>query len=702
MQPSTGNGTSPESSSTDRTDRGAIPFADNSEFLQAYEDELVLRARLYFARAGRTTSEQEQEQRRLLAEIVACSEQRKRRSAVTRRELPLERIAATLGLSATEERLLAYLLILQECDRLAQYMEQTSASRREAREARVAMSIAADEPGGWLAARRVLAADSALVTSGFLAPLAVSRTDVLSEVRLQLTVDGVAALLDDRVTIALVSSGLRVDRPIEQIGDLVLAADTKALLARLGAEWAEWGRGISADCVARVPEHLTYGTAPVVLFHGLPGTGKTLAARALAGTIGRPLVQVGEEAANEGMFASEETCSVAIAEAQRIQGVVFLDEVDKLFDGVRGLAERPLLSALESARTPVILATNSPERVFYALTRRLLHTALFPMPAEPQRAELWARHLPAIDATRDVPIDRLAKSYWMSGGAIKNAAIDAIRTASAHAPVGSLPVDFASIVEHAARAQFVNFARAFEPFAELLPPTPSDPPGTFGSGVAERVARTVEALCAARPFDHAGTIVVSADRETARSFASYLAYRTGRMLFVCDAPEDDSLRSSQGGPDVLLFRSVLEGAPRQFGVLAHLVSKGEHAFELARQSLRDMQQGAAFTILVTADQTHGTRVPIEHLVHLTAVRRPESALQDAATRMGLALGSIDWRAVERRWRAMDCTPVSLCSLALAESHLRGAERLETSDFVRAIELRTSLETPRYLFGRRDT
>lgn len=177
-------------------------------------------------------------------------------------------------------------------------------------------------------------------------------------------------------------------------------------------------------------------------FHGQPGTGKTLAAHAIAHSLQRPIL-VASYAQIESKFHGDGPKNVVAIfhAATEQQAVLFIDEADSLLskrltDVTQG-SERAansmcsqLLICLEKFRGVVIFATNLVENYDKAFETRVRHIH-FPMPNEKARREIWLKHLPQqLPCSADVSVDELAKIEDICGREIKNAVIDAsVRTA---------------------------------------------------------------------------------------------------------------------------------------------------------------------------------------------------------------------------------------------------------------------------------
>jgi hypothetical protein len=178
-----------------------------------------------------------------------------------------------------------------------------------------------------------------------------------------------------------------------------------------------------------------------VLFAGPPGTGKTLAAEAIASHLGRDLYVVDISAVvSKYIGETEKLLSQVFAEAAKANVCLFFDEADALF-GKRGeqkdahdkyanIETAFLLQAVDAYPDLVVLATNMPDNVDDALSRRIDVRVEFGMPDAAARERLWRTAL-ADAPYDDTSIGGMAERFVLSGGSIQNAALAAAYTAAA-------------------------------------------------------------------------------------------------------------------------------------------------------------------------------------------------------------------------------------------------------------------------------
>lgn len=188
---------------------------------------------------------------------------------------------------------------------------------------------------------------------------------------------------------------------------------------------------------------------PVALFNGPSGTGKTLAASALAQRLGWPLYRVDLGRLVSKYIGETEKNLNRLFDAAHGQSMVLqFDEADALFakrgevrdarDRYANLEVSHLLARIERHDGPCILTTNLRKHIDGAFTRRFQAVVEFPRPDEKARARLWETLLPP-RAPRDGALDlhSLARSVNLTGGGIRNAALHAAYlAAAAERPIG--------------------------------------------------------------------------------------------------------------------------------------------------------------------------------------------------------------------------------------------------------------------------
>ena len=179
------------------------------------------------------------------------------------------------------------------------------------------------------------------------------------------------------------------------------------------------------------------------LFSGGPGTGKTMAAEVIAGTLGLDMFRVDLSAVvSRWVGETEKNLREIFDAAEGGTAVILFDEADSLF-GSRGDVKQAqdrfanqevsfLLQRLEVFEGCAILTTNLQENIDEAFLRRFGAVIEFPMPGPAERFKLWSRAIPE-GAPKDPDLDvwELAKNFDIAGGNIVSAAINACILASA-------------------------------------------------------------------------------------------------------------------------------------------------------------------------------------------------------------------------------------------------------------------------------
>ncbi len=202
--------------------------------------------------------------------------------------------------------------------------------------------------------------------------------------------------------------------PADKARILAVVDGHEAYLARRAA----WG----------FDEVIRYGRGAVLLFHGPPGTGKTMTAHGLADHIGKRLLNVDIPTFLD--HAEGQHFLPALFREARLQdAVLFFDECEALFASRRygNQLMNVLLTELERFDGVAILATNAPDALDEALERRLLVRVAFPRPDRAARRQIWERLLPAeAPIAADVDLDQLAHRFDLAGGYIKNAVLMAV------------------------------------------------------------------------------------------------------------------------------------------------------------------------------------------------------------------------------------------------------------------------------------
>lgn len=226
--------------------------------------------------------------------------------------------------------------------------------------------------------------------------------------------------------------------------DLVLPAPTLNRLKEVASAvenrhivYAEWG----------FDEKSAAGKGLKVLFTGAAGTGKTMAAGAIARSLGLDLYKIDLSCVvSKYIGETEKNLEVIFRGAQRSNAILFFDEADALFgkrsevkdahDRYSNIELAYLLQRMESFEGAVILASNLSKNIDEAFARRMHYVVEFPIPDEAQRELLWRQMFaPRVPVGRDVDCAFLAAQFQIAGGDIRNVALDAAFLAAADGKV---------------------------------------------------------------------------------------------------------------------------------------------------------------------------------------------------------------------------------------------------------------------------
>ena len=175
------------------------------------------------------------------------------------------------------------------------------------------------------------------------------------------------------------------------------------------------------------------------LFHGPPGTGKTMTATLLGNSTGRDVYRIDlSTIVSKYIGETEKNLAALFDRAANREWILFFDEADALFGkrtGVKDAHDRYanqevsyLLQRVEDFDGLVILSSNFRANIDEAFLRRFNAIIRFPLPTREEREEIWLRTLP--DRGDRAGLARRLSDFELSGGNIVNivqfAAISAI------------------------------------------------------------------------------------------------------------------------------------------------------------------------------------------------------------------------------------------------------------------------------------
>jgi hypothetical protein len=166
------------------------------------------------------------------------------------------------------------------------------------------------------------------------------------------------------------------------------------------------------------------------LFTGPSGTGKTLAARLLAATLGKDLYRVDLSATvNKYLGETEKNLDQAFGAAEELDVILLLDEGDALMasrtdvgssnDRYANLETNFLLQRIESFNGILLVTTNAADRIDKAFARRMEVVIQFSAPDDLRRYEILRLQLGRHDID-DAWLQELACRCALTGGQLRN------------------------------------------------------------------------------------------------------------------------------------------------------------------------------------------------------------------------------------------------------------------------------------------
>lgn len=231
----------------------------------------------------------------------------------------------------------------------------------------------------------------------------------------------------------------KITAPRHSFDDLILSEDTVSVLMdvvsyyqNLDKLFHDWG----------LSERYTQKAGLSVNLYGPAGTGKTLAAHAIAKALGFPMICV-DYADIESKYVGEtsKNLSSLFKTATEEHALIFFDEADAILskrvtnmtsatDVSVNQTRSVLLTLLNDYQGVVIFATNFIRNFDAAFLRRIQYHIQFHLPSQELRERLWRTYIPAIMPCQ-VDCLELAKMFPnVSGSDISNAVFTAAVSAA--------------------------------------------------------------------------------------------------------------------------------------------------------------------------------------------------------------------------------------------------------------------------------
>ena len=258
----------------------------------------------------------------------------------------------------------------------------------------------------------------------------------------------------------------RTKLPRATFEDLVVSAACRETLQRIVRNTR---LRTVVDREGMLPPALVNTGNVVALFYGESGTGKTLAAEALANALAMPLMVVDvSRVTSKYIGETEERLDALFAQAEGFRAVLFLDEADSFFgsrtsisdanDRYANLETNYLLQRVEAFEGVAVLATNLRRNIDAAFSRRFQFMAQFERPSPAHRIAIWRRHLADADAL-DRDLGGALAELDVVGGDIRNICVEAVFEAADLA----VPLN-ASILEQCIRRELMRSGQRIPDF----------------------------------------------------------------------------------------------------------------------------------------------------------------------------------------------------------------------------------------------
>ena len=256
--------------------------------------------------------------------------------------------------------------------------------------------------------------------------------------------------------------------PLFTLDEVVLPADRKQQLIEI-VDHVRFAPRVLDEWKFR--DQLPYGRGVAALFHGPSGTGKTMAALAVAHRLGIQILRLDfSKVVSKYIGDTEKNIDRVFTDAQRSGAAILIDEADALMgkrsevkdahDRYANIEVAYLLQRMEAYEGLAILTTNLRQNLDPAFLRRLRFVVDFPRPDLEARQKIWRQCLPEESHQLDETAFRqLARTIDLTGGNIRQITLRAaFLAAAAGAQIG---------LEHIAAASRAEFAKLGMPPAPI-------------------------------------------------------------------------------------------------------------------------------------------------------------------------------------------------------------------------------------------
>lgn len=247
--------------------------------------------------------------------------------------------------------------------------------------------------------------------------------------------------------------------------DIILPADHYERIAEIAGQYRhknqfynDWGFG----------KKIAYGRGITVLFSGPSGTGKTMAASAMANELNLQVYKIDlSSVISKYIGETEKNLSRIFHEAATSNAILFFDEADAIFgkrtevkdshDRYANIEVSYLLQKMEEYEGVTILASNFRQNIDEAFTRRINFIVEFPFPDKALRKSIWERVFPKeAPLADDFDAAFLAEKLEITGGNIKS-----IASAAAFVAIASGEEISMKHIANAARREYGKLGKPF-------------------------------------------------------------------------------------------------------------------------------------------------------------------------------------------------------------------------------------------------
>jgi hypothetical protein len=258
--------------------------------------------------------------------------------------------------------------------------------------------------------------------------------------------------------------------PVFDLDDVVLPADRKGQLVEI-VENVRLAHVVLDEW--RFGERLPYGRGVTALFFGPSGTGKTMAAMAIARRLDVEILRLDlSRVVSKYIGDTEKNIDRVFTDARRTGAALLVDEADALFgkrsevkdahDRWANIEVAFILQRMDAFDGLAILTTNMRQSLDPAFLRRLRFIVEFPRPDVDAREQIWRQCLPdGTHALNGAAFRQLARKVDVTGGHIRQITL---RAAFVAAAAGAQIV-----LEHVVQATRAELAKLGLPAVELDP-----------------------------------------------------------------------------------------------------------------------------------------------------------------------------------------------------------------------------------------